>query len=368
MASDYSRASVEIVTPFQHPDVAPMVRRTGTVIHAAEFGEAAEFMLHAYVAKVSNVAAAPRYPGVLAPDHGLVVQPDPIDQSQDPAANSFGSIVGAASGKRVTVAHRPSGQTIKTPVVKTTASGGYGIFILDCLVSLHHALSELGEGVPVLVPDDLDARRRFLLSLTGVRADQLVEAPNDRSTRLRDCFLVSRVFARDPILELGGRKRNLRFLVDPVYTTSFNRLVARRFHQGLRRRIYISRADASGRKINNERALIESLARLGFEAHQLVNLKMEQTVEMFANAEIIVTPHGSGASNAMFAPLDTTVIEIDHPRNDFAAFGIARSLGQRYRVFNRLREKQRDRSDRSDQTVDIDALCVLIREELERRG
>lgn len=339
---------MEIVTPFQRPDLAPMLHQTGTVIHAAESGEAAEFML--------------------AADRDLVVHPAPVDKVQNPAANSFGAIAGAASGSRVTVSYQASGQEIATPVIKTLVSGGYGIFILDCLVGVHHALSELGGDVPVLIPENLDPRRRFLLGLTGARADQLVEVPNDRPTRFRDCFLVSRVFERDPLLELGGRKRNLRFLVDPIFTTSFNQLVARRFRQGPGRRIYISRADASGRKITNERALIERLASLGFEAHQLAVLDLERTVDMFANAEIIVTPHGSGASNAMFAPLDATVIEIDHPRNDFAAFGIARSLGQRYRVFGRLKENQRNRKDQSDQVVNIDALCALIQEELDRRG
>ena len=125
---------------------------------------------------------------------------------------------------------------------------------------------------------------------------------------------------------------------------------------------------ATVRQISNESDLVDGLSRFGFEAHQLETLDIEKTVAMFANAEMIVTPHGSGAFNSLFSPPSTTVIEIDHARNDFVPFGISRALGHRYRIFNRLPENLRLRSNQEHQTVDVDALCALVASELERRG
>jgi hypothetical protein len=368
MNRPFAQATAEVTTPFRYPHLKRMVHQTGTQIRAAGKNNVVEFTLHAYIATLENVVAAPLYPAVLDAPNSLIVHPHPIDESQSPRANSFGSIARTVSDKRITIAYAPSGQTISEPVVKTLFPRGYGVFALDCLVGVHHALTALGDGFSLLVPEELDDRRRFLLGLTGVRPDQYIEVPHTEGTKLRQALVVSRVFARDPIAEIDGRKRNLRFLVDPIFTKSFNDLVAKRYHEKSNRRIYISRGDATVRRITNEDELIDRLSRFGFEAHQLATLDIEKTVAMFANAEMVVSPHGSGLFNTMFAPTNATVIEIDHPRSDFAAFGIARSLGQRFRVFNKVPENQRLRSNQSHQAVDVDALCELVTQELDRRA
>lgn len=367
MADSMARATVEIVTPFQYPHLKRMLHLTGTSIRADGRTHTLEFMLHAYIARVENVIAGPRYPGLLDPANNLVVLPHPIDQPQSPRVNAFGSVARTISESRVTIAYTPSGQTISEPVVKTVVSDGYGVFILDCLVGAHHAREILGDGFSFLVPDRLDERREFLLGLAGVKPSQFIKVPVDHGTVLRNPLVVSRVLARDPIFEIDGRQRNLRCLVDPIYTRSFNAVIANRYGGGERRRIYIARSGATARRVSNEAELVNRLSRFGFESHLLETLDIEKTVAMFANAEMIVTPHGSGAFNSLFAPPSATVIEIDHPRNDFVPFGISRSLGQRYRIFNRLPENRRLRNIQDDQTVDVDALCALVASELDRR-
>ena len=367
MAESMARVTADVVTPFRYPHLKRMLHLDGTNIRVDGRTHTLEFMFHAYIARVDDVIAAPRFPGLLDLASNLIVQPHPIDETLSPAVNSFGSVVRSASGNRVTVAYTPSGRTITEPVVKTVVSNGYGIFILDCLVGVHHARAVLGDGFSLLVPDTLDERRKFLLGLTGVKPSQFIEVPFGEGTLLRHPLVISRVLARDPLFDIDGHRRNLRCLVDPIYTKSFNDVIANRYGNDSPRRVYISRGDATVRRISNEGELVDRLSKLGFESHQLGSLDIEKTVAMFANAEMVVTPHGSGAVNCMFAPPSATVIEIDHPRNDFVAFGIARSLGQRYRIFNRLPENQRIRSIQDDQTVDVDALCALVVSELDRR-
>ncbi|MDE0808197.1 MAG: glycosyltransferase family 61 protein [Alphaproteobacteria bacterium] len=367
MVRPMARATVEVITPFHYPHLKEMVHQTGSVIRAGGRTHPIELMLHAYIAKLGNVIAAPKYPGLLDPTNNLVVLPHPIDEPQSPRINAFGAVAKTVSDSRVTIAYTPSGQVISEQVVKTLSSGGYGLFILDCVVGAHHAREVLGDGFPMLVPDTLDDRRRFLLGLAGVKPSQFIEVPFSQGTELRNALVVSRVLARDPIYEIGGRPRNLRCLVDPIYTNSFNDVIADRYGGDKPRRIYISRDDATVRRVSNESTLTDRLSEFGFEAHKLGTLDIETSVAMFANAEMIVTPHGSGAFNNLFAPRSATVIEIDHPRNDFVPFGISRSLGQRYRVFNRVPENQRQRSNQDHQTVDVDALSVLVASELDRR-
>jgi hypothetical protein len=368
MVNRMTRATVEVVTPFQYPHIKRMIAPSGTAIRADGRTHSLEFTLHTYIAEFENVIAAPYYPGVLDSTNHLVVQPHPIDHPLSPGVNAFGSIAKTVSDNKITIAYEPSGRSISEPVVKTVVSSGYGVFILDCLVGAHHAREVLGDGFSFLAPQTLDERRLFLLSLAGIKPSQLVMVPPKAGTTLRNPLVVSRVLARDPIFQVDDRPRNLRCLVDPIYTKSFNDLIVQRYGGERPRRIYISRNDATVRRVTNERELIDGLSRFGFEAHQLETLDIEETVAMFANAEMIVTPHGSGGFNNLFAPTSATMIEIDHPRNDFVPFGISRSLGQRYRVFNRLAENKRLRSIQDDQTVNVDALCALVATEFDRRA
>ncbi|MEA5539153.1 tetratricopeptide repeat protein [Limnoraphis robusta Tam1] len=78
-------------------------------------------------------------------------------------------------------------------------------------------------------------------------------------------------------------------------------------------RIYISRERASYRHIINEAEVMSWLSQWGFVRVELESLSVEQQVTLFANAEIIVSAHGSGLTNIMFCCPGTTVIELVSP-------------------------------------------------------
>lgn len=77
------------------------------------------------------------------------------------------------------------------------------------------------------------------------------------------------------------------------------------------RRIYVSRKNASIRTIQNEVELIEFLSKYGFETIYAEKLPYGEQVELFQQAEIIVSIHGAGLTNIMFSD-KPTVIEF-HP-------------------------------------------------------
>jgi hypothetical protein len=80
------------------------------------------------------------------------------------------------------------------------------------------------------------------------------------------------------------------------------------------RRIYLSRRMAARRRLLNEEEVFEALRKEGFEEVVAENLSFQEQVGVFANAEVVVAPHGAGLANLLFAPATTRVIELFSPR------------------------------------------------------
>jgi hypothetical protein len=76
------------------------------------------------------------------------------------------------------------------------------------------------------------------------------------------------------------------------------------------RKIYITRKNATERRLLNEIEIIEFLSRLGFEIIEAENLAFNDQVKIFSQAEVVVSPHGSGLSNIVFCNKKTKVIDL----------------------------------------------------------
>jgi len=75
-------------------------------------------------------------------------------------------------------------------------------------------------------------------------------------------------------------------------------------------KIYIRREGANYRKILNEADLISKLRKLEFEIINPQHFEILEQMKIFANAEVIVGPHGSNMSNIIFCSKGTKIIEI----------------------------------------------------------
>ena len=76
------------------------------------------------------------------------------------------------------------------------------------------------------------------------------------------------------------------------------------------RRLYVSRGTEGARGISNEAALVDTLARLGFESVQCETLTVREQAALFAEASVVLGPHGAGLSNVAFCQPGTVVIEL----------------------------------------------------------
>jgi hypothetical protein len=78
------------------------------------------------------------------------------------------------------------------------------------------------------------------------------------------------------------------------------------------RKIYVSRKDASRRRMINEAQMTESLKSLGFEVRQLEGMTIAEQQELFGSARVVVAEHGAALTNIVWCPPNATVVDI-HP-------------------------------------------------------
>jgi len=100
-----------------------------------------------------------------------------------------------------------------------------------------------------------------------------------------------------------------------------------------RRRVFVTRRSARGRRLREEEAVMALLAPRGFETVAMETLSFEEQVRLMGETEAIVAPHGAGLTNMIFCPAGTVVVEIadaDYPNPNF--YALAAALEHDYRI------------------------------------
>jgi hypothetical protein len=75
-------------------------------------------------------------------------------------------------------------------------------------------------------------------------------------------------------------------------------------------RLYISRSDASYRKVKNDHQVTALLAYFGFKHVVLKGMAVAEQARLFYSADVIVSAHGAGLTNLVFCRPGTKVVEI----------------------------------------------------------
>ena len=118
-------------------------------------------------------------------------------------------------------------------------------------------------------------------------------------------------------------------------------------------RVYVSRADADRRRVENEDAVVRALSEFGFERFVLSELSVPEQAALFAGAEVVVAPHGAGLTNLTFAD-DAAVVELFRAgdvRGQYFQLAGIRGLEYHYRVADSVGE---------DMRVDVEELRALV--------
>jgi len=122
-----------------------------------------------------------------------------------------------------------------------------------------------------------------------------------------------------------------------------------------RGKLYISRDDAVGRRVVNEDALKAVLTRAGYQTIRLSKMSAAQQIAAFATASHIVSPHGAGLANIVFAAAGTTLVELFPATYGTPAFYVlAAGVGVKYASYIVTDVVAGSRTQIDDIVVDVD--------------
>jgi hypothetical protein len=76
------------------------------------------------------------------------------------------------------------------------------------------------------------------------------------------------------------------------------------------RRLYVGRGDTHRRKLGNEAELVDTLSRHGFESVTMAGRTVAEQAALFAEAAVVVAPHGGALTNLVFCQPGTKVVEL----------------------------------------------------------
>lgn len=124
-----------------------------------------------------------------------------------------------------------------------------------------------------------------------------------------------------------------------------------------RRKLYVTRINSKKRCLVNEAEVHQVMEANGFEIIRAEEYSVEDKVRLFAEAEMVVGPHGAGLANILFSR-DAKMLEIYDPSWRLPYFPLfARTMGYRYRGVAGEPEGKR-----GDFSVDLEGLERSVRE------
>jgi capsular polysaccharide biosynthesis protein len=152
--------------------------------------------------------------------------------------------------------------------------------------------------IPIIVPGDMTGFQTDSLTALGIKEDQLL--PFDGSNWQFDRLIVPSFLAPG-----GHSRRQIQWLRGNLFS-SFDI----EQNEAGKRRLYISRQDATRRRLLNEDDIENYLHKLGFETVLPGELSLKDQLLLFNEAEVICGTSGSGMTNHVFAPPQASVIEM----------------------------------------------------------
>lgn len=207
------------------------------------------------------------------------------------------SVALAQSGYRHGIAHlrsvlpglEPQPQpktTVSEAIVLLPLWSNYFHWSIECLLKLHwleRNADLFSDTAKIVVPTPLSSWMQESLSLLGYDETEYITI-DDPCVTVKRLLIPSQI---DPVPE------HVQWLQ--------SRMSAAVGQPEERARIYISRRNATKRRVRNESEVVSALQTRGFERYVLEELSVAEQIELFADAEAVVGPHGAGFANLVYA-------------------------------------------------------------------
>ena len=174
--------------------------------------------------------------------------------------------------------------------------------------NLYHIIMEAAPGLILRN----DSGYKINLSYPSKQNTEILDALGEKEIILTKLFSLEKfdqLILPSPILENNAHFPNIELmntLIKKLKINFFNKTKIK----PLGKKIYVSRSDASRRKVLNESELIKYLKKRGFKIVVPGEYSVADQSRLFEEAEIIIGPHGLGLVNMLFANNLKTVIEL----------------------------------------------------------
>jgi hypothetical protein len=232
-------------------------------------------------------------PGAQLVSDGLVVTPDNLviaDTAWDDERLATSEILNTP------ILPRPRKVRGRHASIISQWCSAYFHWVLDALPRIA-ILEQAGlGGLPLIVPSGLSSFQEVSLEMLDIGPDRL--------TRYESSLKPDVLVWPAPAGPTGR---------PPTWAL---RWLRERFAAGIApkgRRLYISRSAAARRRVVNEPALVAALRAHEFEVVRAEELSFRDQVRLFAEAELVVAPHGAANTNLAFAS-QATLVEFFEPR------------------------------------------------------
>jgi hypothetical protein len=200
--------------------------------------------------------------------------------------------------------------------------------------------------LPLTAPFQLDS-----LLMCGFERRRIIEVKNFQAIQARELIVTSDL-ANMPHPAFKAAPWAMSYLRGSVGLASA--MATRAGHAVTPKKIYISRADAGGRRVTNETEFCNLLIKAGYTKVILSELPLAEQVTIFAGATHVVALHGAGLSNAVFLTPPAQVIEIFPISYGTPAYYVLTAgNGNRYATFVVKDVVSSDRAQLDDFTIDV---------------
>ncbi|MGB7537544.1 MAG: glycosyltransferase family 61 protein [Anaerolineales bacterium] len=172
----------------------------------------------------------------------------------------------------------------------------------------------------VIVPEKMEGWQRESLERLGYPSDRWVTFGNEH-WQVESLLLPS-------FLGYSG-------MVRPWAADWLRRKIGLPKSSSPKRRIYLQRAKAGNRRVANEAELVPTLKSFKFEMLETQGMSLTDQMKLFANVECVVSIHGAGLANLLFAPPKTRVVEFMSPHPAYTNtcyYSLCSAIGHRYAV------------------------------------
>ena len=202
--------------------------------------------------------------------------------------------------------------------------GNYYHWTHDVLLSLHGLLPHVPATTRFIVPAGLRLFQLESLAMLGIAQDQLVTFEQRASDHGDWSWRLDRLFFSPGPIGASASAAALEWLraVGLEYAGATN--------PRARRRLYISRRHAHHRRIVNETEVVTYLLGHGFEVHELEDYGYQEQISLFADASVVVGPHGAGHTNMLFAQPGMVLVDILGSLVNKCFHNMALTLGDDY--------------------------------------